>query len=80
MEETHAAISDVVSIREQSAFQRVMTSQASWVAAALFALVMFMTWLEPSFGTADNLTNITRNFAPIAIMSLGMTVAVTVRS
>src|SRR6266403_1055411 len=51
-----------------------MTSQASWVAAALFALVMFMTWLEPSFGTADNLTNITRNFAPIAIMSLGMTV------
>jgi ribose transport system permease protein len=76
IEETHAAISDVVSIREQSTFQRVMANQAFWVAAALFALVMFMTWLEPSFGTADNLTNITRNFAPIAIMSLGMTVVV----
>src|SRR5262249_4145824 len=51
-----------------------MTSQACWVAIALLALVVFMTWLEPSFGTADNVTNITRNFAPLAIMSLGMTV------
>ena len=76
IEETHAAISDVVSIREQSTFQRVVANQAFWVAAALFALVMFMTWLEPSFGTADNVTNITRNFAPLAIMSLGMTVVI----
>ena len=75
-EETHAAISDIVNIREQSALHRVMTSQAFWVAAALFALVVFMTWLEPSFGTADNVTNITRNFAPLAIMSLGMTVVI----
>ncbi|CCE05176.1 D-ribose transporter subunit; membrane component of ABC superfamily [Bradyrhizobium sp. STM 3843] len=75
-EETHAAISDIVNIREQSALHRVMTSQAFWVAAALFALVVFMTWLEPTFGTADNVTNITRNFAPLAIMSLGMTVVI----
>ncbi|MGJ4940344.1 ABC transporter permease [Bradyrhizobium sp. HKCCYLS1011] len=46
------------------------------MAAALFALVVFMTWLEPTFGTADNVTNITRNFAPLAIMSLGMTVVI----
>jgi ribose transport system permease protein len=76
IEEAHAAISDVASIREQSTFQRVVANQAFWVAAALFALVMFMTWLEPSFGTADNVTNITRNFAPLAIMSLGMTVVI----
>jgi ribose transport system permease protein len=76
IEETHAAISDVVSIREQTTFQRLVTNQAFWVAAALLALVIFMTWLEPSFGTADNVTNITRNFAPLAIMSLGMTVVI----
>jgi ribose transport system permease protein len=76
IEETHAAISDVVSIREQSTYQRLMTSQAFWVGIALSALVMFMTWLEPSFGTTDNVTNITRNFAPLAIMSLGMTVVI----
>ena len=35
-----------------------------------------MTWLEPSFGTADNVTNITRNFAPFGIMALGMTVVI----
>lgn len=72
--ETHAAIGDVVSVREQTAYQRVIASQAFWVAVALAVLVAYMTWLEPSFGTVDNITNVTRNFAPIAIMGLGMTV------
>jgi len=56
IEETHAAIGDVVGLREQTTLQRAMTNQAFWVAAALLALVAFMTWLEPSFGTADNVT------------------------
>jgi ribose transport system permease protein len=73
-EPTHAAISDVVAMREQGAFQRLIANQAFWVSVALFVLVMYMTWLEPSFGTVDNVTNVTRNFAPIAIMGLGMTV------
>ena len=76
IEETHAAISDVVSIREQSTLQRLVSNQAFWVAVALLALVIFMTWSEPTFGTADNVTNITRNFAPLAIMALGMTVVI----
>jgi hypothetical protein len=54
----------------------MVANQAFWVAAALLALVVFMTWLEPTFGTADNVTNVTRNFAPLAIMSLGMTVVI----
>ncbi|MEQ1954402.1 ABC transporter permease [Mesorhizobium sp. CN2-181] len=74
LEEGHASIADVVGIKEQTALQSVISSQAFWVAVALFVLVVFMTWLEPSFGTVDNVTNITRNFAPIAIMGLGMTV------
>ena len=74
LDEGHASISDVVGIREQTLFQKMITSQAFWVAIALLLLVVFMTFLEPSFGTADNVTNITRNFAPIAIMGLGMTV------
>jgi ribose transport system permease protein len=72
--ESHASIADVVGIVEQSAFQKLRTSQAFWVSVALFILIVFMTMLEPSFGTAENATNITRNFAPIAIMGLGMTV------
>jgi ribose transport system permease protein len=74
VEVTHAAIGDVVEISEQTAFQKVIANQAFWVAVALAVLVAFMTWLEPSFGTVNNVTNITRNFAPIAIMGLGMTV------
>ena len=74
LDEGHASIADVVGIKEQTLFQRFVSSQAFWVAVALFVLIVFMTWLEPSFGTTDNVTNITRNFAPIAIMGLGMTV------
>ena len=48
IEETHAAISDVVGVREQTTLQRLMASQAFWVAVALLALVVFMTWLEPT--------------------------------
>ena len=74
LKEGHASISDVVGIREQTVIQKLIASQAFWVSIALLVLVIFMTFLEPSFGTADNVTNITRNFAPIAIMGLGMTV------
>ena len=43
---------------------------------ALLVLIVFMTALEPSFGTVDNVANITRNFAPFGIMALGMTVVI----
>lgn len=74
IDEMHAPIGDVVGVREQTPLQRMLSSQAFWVTVALAVLIAFMTWLEPSFGTSDNVTNITRNFAPIAIMALGMTV------
>ncbi|MFM8747262.1 MAG: ABC transporter permease [Aestuariivirga sp.] len=69
-------MSEVASIKEQTLLQRVLASQAFWVAVALAILVAFMTALEPSFGTVDNAANITRNFAPFGIMALGMTVVI----
>jgi ribose transport system permease protein len=72
----HAAISDVVEIKEQTWLQRVFSSQAFWITIALIALVIYMSALEPSFGTVDNAANITRNFAPFGIMALGMTVVI----
>lgn len=74
LEEGHASISDVVGIREQTILQSMLKSQPFWVAVALLVLIVFMAWFQPSFGTVDNITNITRNFAPIGIMALGMTV------
>ena len=72
----HAAISDVVAIKEQTWLQRIYTSQPFWIAIALIVLIGYMTGLEPSFGTVDNVANITRNFAPFGIMALGMTVVI----
>src|SRR4051812_36344305 len=37
---------------------------------------MVMTINEPSFGTTENAANVTRNFAPIGIMAMGMTVVI----
>jgi ribose transport system permease protein len=75
-EQGHAAISEVVGIKEQTVLQRAFTSQAFWVTVALAILVAVMTAMEPSFGTSDNMANVTRNFAPFGIMALGMTVVI----
>ena len=75
-ESGHAAIADVVKIKEQSLLQRMLASQPFWVTVALLLLVVFMAALEPSFGTVNNAANITRNFAPFGIMALGMTVVI----
>jgi ribose transport system permease protein len=73
---SHASIADVVGIKEQTFLQRILASQAFWVTVAFVALAVYMAWLEPSFGTSENFSNITRNFAPFGIMALGMTVVI----
>ncbi len=71
-EVSHAAISDIVEVKEKTALQRMLSGQAFWVTVALLVLVVVMSFYEPSFGTADNIANMTRNFAPFGIMALGM--------
>jgi ribose transport system permease protein len=70
----HAAISDVAESKEQTFGARLLASQPFWVSIALFVLVVVMTINEPTFGTTENVANVTRNFAPIGIMAMGMTV------
>jgi ribose transport system permease protein len=76
VETSHAAISEVVEIREQGWMERIFASQPFWVLVALTILVSIMTAMEPSFGTSDNAANVTRNFAPFGIMALGMTIVI----
>jgi ribose transport system permease protein len=69
------AIQDIVGLRGQSLLQRVLASQAFWVTVVLVVICLVMTYLAPTaFSTVDNFYNITRNFAFIGIMALGMTV------
>lgn len=69
----HAAISDVVELKEQTLLQRLVGSQAFWVTIALLVMCAIMSYLQPAaFATSDNFFNITRNFAFVGIMALGM--------
>lgn len=71
------AISDVTSLKGQSALQRALAAQAFWVALALIAICAVMTVLQPrAFATTENFYNITRNFAFVGIMALGMTAVI----
>lgn len=69
----HAVFDHVAVAREKTPLQKLLAAQSFWVAVALFALMLVMSALEPTFSTAENFTNISRNFAPIGIMALGMT-------
>ena len=69
----HAAIGDVTGIEEKSLAQRILSSQPFWVTIALLAIALVIGLYQPSFLTANNLSNITRNFAVFGIMALGMT-------
>lgn len=70
----HAALDQVAGVSEQTALQKLLRAQSFWVAVALVCLMLVMAYLERTFGSAENLGNISRNFAPIGIMALGMTV------
>jgi ribose transport system permease protein len=66
-------IQDVVSIKEQTPFERLISTQAFWVTVALVIICGVMSYLQPdAFATSENFYNITRNFAFIGIMAIGM--------
>src|SRR5919199_3020352 len=74
---TGVAVEEVTGLRERSFLQGVFASQPFWVTVALLVICLAMSWLQPdAFASTDNLYNITRNFAFIAIMALGMTAVI----
>ena len=53
--------------------RKCFAAQPFWVTVAVVIICAVMSGLEPaSFPTRDNFFNITRNFAYIGIMALGM--------
>jgi len=77
VQHTGVAIEEVTGLRERSFLQGVFASQPFWVTVALIVICLGMSWLQPdAFASTDNLFNITRNFAFIGIMALGMTAVI----
>src|ERR1051326_533137 len=55
----------------------LFAGQAFWVTAALLLICAVMSVLQPAaFDSSENFYNITRNFAFIGIMALGMTTVI----
>jgi ribose transport system permease protein len=71
------AIGDITGIKEQTLWERLLSSQAFWVTVALVIICVVMTILQPeAFASRANFYNITRNFAFIGIMAIGMTAVI----
>jgi ribose transport system permease protein len=71
------AIEDIVGVKEQTLGQRLVSSQAFWVTVALAFIIALMCFLQPeAFASRANFYNITRNFAFIGMMAVGMTVVI----
>jgi ribose transport system permease protein len=69
-------LQEIINTRQHTRFSRLISHQAFWilVAAVLACVVMSMT--SDAFTTKQNLFNITRNFAFVGIIALGMTTVI----
>ncbi|MEW9307228.1 ABC transporter permease [Labrys neptuniae] len=72
----NVSIESVLTTKEKSLWQSLVSSQAFWVTVALLVICIVMSIREPRFATEDNFYNITRNFAFIGIMALGATAVI----
>ncbi len=72
----NVSINSVLGLRQRSVFGGLLASQAFWVMLALIVICVIMSIREPRFATEENFYNITRNFAFIGIMALGLTAVI----
>jgi ribose transport system permease protein len=72
----NVSIESVLGVREKGIWGALVSSQAFWVTIALVVICVIMSIREPRFASEDNLYNITRNFAFIGIMALGLTAVI----
>lgn len=71
-----AGLDEVMSWRTQSALARVIGKQSFWVFIAALAACIVLAFATDSFASPQNLFNVSRNFAFVAIVALGMTVVI----
>ena len=70
------AIEDVTGIKERTFFQHLIANQAFWVTITVILICIATAIEQPNFATKANFFNITRNFAAIGIMAMGMTAVI----
>jgi ribose transport system permease protein len=70
------AIESVLGVQHSTVGQRLIASQAFWVAMAILIICIVMSITEVPFRSEDNFFNITRNFALTGCIALGMTAVI----
>jgi ribose transport system permease protein len=73
---TYAHLDDAIGRQTHSAFSRFLSSQSFWVFVAAVVACVVLTLSTDTFATGQNLFNVTRNFAFVAIVALGMTAVI----
>lgn len=71
-----AGLDEVMSWRTQSALARIVGKQSFWVFIAAVIACIALSLATDSFSSSQNLFNVTRNFAFVAIVAIGMTVVI----
>lgn len=72
----NAALDDAIKQETHSLASWIMSRPAFWVFLAAVIACLVLTALTDTFATPQNLFNVTRNFAFVAIIALGMTVVI----
>ena len=69
-------IEAIIARRTHSPIQRIVGQQAFWVFVAAVLACLVLSIATETFATPQNLFNVTRNFAFVGIVALGMTVVI----
>ena len=70
------ALEDAVNKRSHSALATLVASQTFWIFAATVLACLFLSVLSDKFASPQNLFNVTRNFAFVGVIALGMTAVI----
>jgi len=67
---------EIAQRKENSPLRAMIRSQSFWVTVALALICVVMSQISNVFFTEDNFFNVTRNFAFIGIIAMGMTAVI----
>ena len=70
------SLQEIATQRESGALQKLAGRQPFWVTVSVVGICIVMSMVSEAFATGENFFNITRNFAFIGIMALGMTAVI----
>ena len=70
------AIDDVLQSKTSTWWQGLLGWQPFWITVAVIGIAVVMSFVNSNFLSTGNFFNITRNFAFIAIMAVGMTTVI----